>query len=581
MRELFLDLTADEEVAQYRFAGYEGEHNATQLVALLPARMRGKAGAEYRFLFETAAGEAVFSAAVPISSEGAVSVKLPKALMLPPVLKAYVGCYLKQEEQVVLVAKSAEMLLGVQKSVEEKEEMSSEGGSIPGLVVENEVTDSKNPVSAVAVQKALGGKLNGSAVVEAVSDHKIASHEKIPTEKAVALALEDKMARDAVVEAVSDHKSASHEKIPTEKAVALAISPLMKEEDYVVDDELLVTTNNPVKGAAVAQSVAGAVKKAVQANAVCLTDASLLPQRIRVYTKELQETLAVGEWVAESDFAFSSVDVNKITSARVVRMEEDTLYFDDGSFWEGSGQRSSTIDGSVTEFFQVGDYAFFVPREGEDGSVDLHRAALALEPTLAAGKTVLQYGKNLCPVSSAFCGHGETGEFSLEHICQAGEYTFSTDVTISSWEDRETLRLAVTVYYEDGTAKTWESQEINVDSVQDGIVRRQSLTFTVEDKAVREIKISPLAFSDGGAEKEAEAENMMLEYSPHETEYEPYREVQSFVSGANAKVDVICDGNVTTLMGDRNVFISFEYNLDMGNVISRLEKAILDLGGTL
>ncbi|MBR2616150.1 MAG: hypothetical protein IKC69_05680, partial [Clostridia bacterium] len=133
MRIVYFDLSMDETLVGYRFAGLEGEHNATLLTALLPPRMQKGPEAEYRFLFETAKGEAVFSVPVTPNGEWEVSVPLARSLTVPPLLKAHVGCFIKEGEELVLVAKSAEMQLGIQKSVTEKGSPASlSGGSVPG-----------------------------------------------------------------------------------------------------------------------------------------------------------------------------------------------------------------------------------------------------------------------------------------------------------------------------------------------------------------------------------------------------------------------------------------------------------------
>ncbi|MBR7165262.1 MAG: hypothetical protein IKD18_03190 [Clostridia bacterium] len=160
MRKIEFDLTENESMPRYRFAGFEGEHNATLLTVLLPERMRKGNEAEYRFLFETASGEAVFSAALPLSEEGALSVLLTRSLMVAPELKAYVGCYVLEEGEPVLVAKSGEMVLGVQRSLtNESGEMDRSGGEVPGLVIDTALSaQSRNPVENRAVYAALEEK---------------------------------------------------------------------------------------------------------------------------------------------------------------------------------------------------------------------------------------------------------------------------------------------------------------------------------------------------------------------------------------------------------------------------------------
>lgn len=301
MREVVFDLSSDETVSRYCFAGFEGEHNATCLVAMLPHRMILE-GAEYRFLFETAKGEAVFSVPV-IPKEGTVSVFLTRALMIAPRLKAYVGCYCKEGGETRLIEKSAEMVLGIQKSVAEGSEMDLGVGDLPGLVLEDSVLEgSENPVKSNALYRAFAGKVGKGDLSQSIPSDGNAKKDRAVSEKAVAAALEkhwskeelsiagafsqdekmpvqggvvfralqDKVGKDELSQTVPEKEQASVNCAVSEKAVAVALEPYLKKEEYGADERVR------------AENVANALKGKKSGNPITLFDVSPLEHDIKV-----------------------------------------------------------------------------------------------------------------------------------------------------------------------------------------------------------------------------------------------------------------------------------------------------------
>ena len=105
MRELEFDLRSDKKSAVYCFGGYQKEHNETKISVRLPQRMQSEDDAQYRFVFETAEEELVFSP--PVSpNEGVLHFTLPQQLMLPPELKFYVASYRYDQGQLIQLAKT-------------------------------------------------------------------------------------------------------------------------------------------------------------------------------------------------------------------------------------------------------------------------------------------------------------------------------------------------------------------------------------------------------------------------------------------------------------------------------------------
>lgn len=186
MRNITVDLSADRQDAIHLFGGFEGEHNATELSVILPERMKSEEAVEYRFVFETAKGEVIFSAPIPLD-EGTLSVSLVKNLMLAPRLTVYVGCYRYEDGVLVRLCKSGQIVLGI-RNPEEGEicEWNGEGGCVPGIVMEDEVLpDSSNPIKSSALYGALKEKVPFSHITDKVREESEAG-EKLPTEKAVA-----------------------------------------------------------------------------------------------------------------------------------------------------------------------------------------------------------------------------------------------------------------------------------------------------------------------------------------------------------------------------------------------------------
>ncbi len=156
MRELKFDLSADSYLPQSEFAGFEGEHNATRVILLLPERLQVE-GAEFYMVFELLKSkETIFSAPL-IPESGAIMLDLPKQLMVSPGTSVYAAVYQRVGEDLLQIAKTGKVFL----EIKEPEDgvlvaYSAQGGSAPGLVIESEIkAKSTNPVSSDAICRAL------------------------------------------------------------------------------------------------------------------------------------------------------------------------------------------------------------------------------------------------------------------------------------------------------------------------------------------------------------------------------------------------------------------------------------------
>lgn len=156
MREILFDLSEDSNLPKSAFGGFEGEHNATCLSLRLPERLLAE-GAVYYMVFETARNdEVIFSA--PLLADGDIlRTALPRQVMVSPRVTVHAAAYRKEGEELVEIAKTARVMLEIEyPESENKIELSEDGGSIPGLVIENALLpESDNPVSSRVLSKAI------------------------------------------------------------------------------------------------------------------------------------------------------------------------------------------------------------------------------------------------------------------------------------------------------------------------------------------------------------------------------------------------------------------------------------------
>lgn len=156
MRELVFDLSDDNYLPKSGFGGFEGEHNATGIALLLPERLLAP-DAVYYMVFETEKnGEVIFSAPL-LPDENRIYATLPRQVMLAPRVSIHAAAYRKNGEELAEIAKSARAVLEIKYPQGETErELSTDGGEIPGLVIESALLpESENPVSSRALHSEL------------------------------------------------------------------------------------------------------------------------------------------------------------------------------------------------------------------------------------------------------------------------------------------------------------------------------------------------------------------------------------------------------------------------------------------
>jgi hypothetical protein len=88
------------------------------------------------------------------------------------------------------------------------------------------------------------------------------------------------------------------------------------------------------------------------------------------------ETYEKGEFVVGGDMAFEHPNPSKYTEDTFLKViqvdpDSDTIYFDNGDLWQGSGEFTGGAEGSVVTEFPVGSWACLGP--GDEYEIALHR----------------------------------------------------------------------------------------------------------------------------------------------------------------------------------------------------------------
>ncbi len=596
MRNISVDLTQDSPTPQYLFVGYEGEHNATRLKVVLPERMRLSGEVQYRFLFETARGEAVFSAALTPEEDGSLSVLLAQALMVPPVLKAYVGCYGTENGETVLVAKTPQMLLGVQKSIPEtQEEVNVNGACVPGLKIEDRLLkDSENPVESRAIYQELEKKIGKGDVAGSVHaptlasasspvseravsyalenkvswsdvvfdlDSSLPSALKVPSETATVSALEKKVGWENTVSSVSS-TTASNDKIPTEKAVSHALKEKLSWDNVSTDISASAFSDEKVPSE---KAVSVALSRKFDADDLLvympsdsLTDTSdpleQMKKAVSAYGLGRHFSQYVQKGNVESSFSATSKNPvqNKVVSANVANALKGTA----------SGTFVHLDDISPLE------HEMKVTLSGEEESL--------------ANATLKRCGKNLFdPQSLVDCG-GVIQEDGAIYFARAnsisqttvfqGDFgtkrlTFSYKVKTAAAGGSSGARFFI--YYKDGTYE-YVGNVSGLDYQEIVVTTRIGYQF---DRIVGDY---------GSALNSTWIKDIQIEVGTTKTDYEAY-----FCTEYELNADGTVDGvkslyPVTVLSTDSTgVNVKAEYNKDTNKVMENLVNAIISLGGNV
>jgi len=544
MRKILVDLSQDRQDAVHLFGGFEGEHNATFLSVILPERMKNKSDGEYRFVFETAKKEVIFSAPIE-PQDGVLSVSLVKHLMLAPHLVVYVGCYRYENGATVQIAKSGQIVLGI-KNPEDGEvaEWDGEGGCVPGIVMEDSILeDSKNPVKSSAIAAAFKEKVPFSHITNQVGTAKEAG-DKLPTEKAVAERLEDFVLREEFDENVL---SVGNEVYTT------------KEEMSEFD-------------AAAKRSFASALQASVSGNPLRLDDVSCLPHRIKVeMTSEpyRQGSLIIRKgqnstYNLENDGYYtvlgtSSQEENgELLSVTVLFSADPLLIGMVASLSAGASAEELLNLNSLKE----GDVVWY--STGVNDVAGLYYGEKVSKDIKKYGKNLIPYpysGKSVTTNGMTFTVNGD-GSITLN-----GTATFDTSFHLAT---SIPLRAGTTYYMSDSGTGIITIAYTKSNGTNDRIFANK---FTWNKDYVFN---SLYLHVPAGKTFENATIFPMLELGEAASEYEPYKEPVTYTADENGIVnDVTSVCPTTTLVADDGVTIAAEYNKDTNKVISEIRKNLI------
>ncbi len=552
MRNILVDLSRDRQDAVHLFGGFEGEHNATTLSVILPERMMKQSDGEYRFVFETAKKEVIFSA--PIEPEdGVLSVSLVKNLTLAPRLTVYVGCYRYENGAPVQIFKSGQIVLGM-KNPEEGEavEWNGEGGCVPGIVMEDSVLPhSQNPVKSRVLYAALEEKIPFSHVTDKVSDISKAG-EKIPTEKAVAKRLEDFVPKETFAEEV------------------LAVG----NEAYTHREEF-----NDLKNLA-----ASAVSTTKTGNPLRLDDISPIEHEMKVSAKVTQR-YEIGTLLASKEYAGSyNLETDKYYTVLYKSIEEqdDTLSRVALLFSEEplQGWVTHLVEGAneqelaALKNLKAGDVLYYGMLDGEAGLY--YTKAIYFDSMTA---TVQRYGKNLLPYpyrnttktesGISFTDNGDgtvtangTAEANAIFYCASsvapiplkkGTYIISG---VPSGENANAFAIQIS---------TSSGKSVNATSASNPVI-----TLDADDN----INFFTIVVWEGYTANNVTFKPM-LEVGTTPSEYEPYKAPVTYTSDENGNVKGVTSlYPTTTLIAEESAIIAVQYNTDAGEFVRELSERI-------
>lgn len=587
MRELYFDLTQDRPCPLYCFGGYEGEHNATKLHVTLPERMRSEEESQYRFVFETAEQEEIFSLPIPLE-EGEVSILLPQQLMISPELNLYVGCYRYREEELVLLAKSQKIVLSIQnpRSAKGETQWSEAAGGVLGIGLDDRVipespnvvrggaiaeelekcvkwTDvsedlketNHRPVFASTVSAALNGKLDREELRDTLTE----SGRHAVTSDCLYVALEKKMDLDRLKTqlqgGIFPEEEASEEKVVSEKAISHALSQADQRAK---------------------NSFAGALKGTKSGTAVLIEDGSEVPCQARVTV------------TPSPVFSCSYADVSQWNGAffgkapqedLLTELETCTLLSQKDGVWEYhimiDHERDLVLSSPqpIPSFSEGAWIRFWA--ESETIEIFPH------EKIWKAGKNLFSM-ENFTKIANSSTRKITNGSYQREttaaHLSStvlneddikshyngipkfpAGDYTFSCEAVVDSTQKSHPVGLDLQL--EDGSEERLET----------GVSKRIPLPFVILSVTTSNVA----EFRKG----HIYTTTFQLEAADKAGEYAPFQEpVVLDATNSEEMKKLVIDHNPATIF-TLNGTLTVEYNRDLNGALNEIRNAISLLGG--
>ena len=599
MRQIVFDLTQDSCFPQSTFGGYEGEHHATALTLHLPPRLLAP-DAVYYMVFETAKNQEVVFSAPLILENDCLTASLPKQVMEAPGVTVHAAAYRREGTELVEIAKSARVVLEIKYPESElQKELSRDGGTIPGLVIENALLpESDNPVASRVLYDAIG----------AIDENQIRG---AFVNAAGQLVLTKKNQTRYFAGNVVGPKGDKGERGPVgptgekgEKGNVGERGPQGVKGDRGLQGPQGPKGEKGEKGTDADYAlISNALKKSVEDKVILCDDPSPLPQSIRATVggvkKRLIVTKSTGQLYA-TDYLEPRI-YTVVWTGYTAEADREVIRLDDGNM---IGIRSLSHDVASLDEIRKGDQVQLQGVVDENGCLDDWYFYL-LEHVDPSAVTVTKYGKNLFDET----GNLENGEIVTLH--ENGETVFThkeyqnPNVTqkeyisfnaTSLWQLIHHLNLPVTVSFDlktpiAGEVRVYTLGQKRFEFIQgsgylsaDTDWKRFSFVATTIQMDLSD-QADECAFSFYGTYGTGVVpmvKNIQFELGEAESEYESGKTETFTATGDGDVAEIPCAGKPFLLATDHpDAVLSLTYNRDLNQVISHLEDAIRAIGGTV
>lgn len=583
MRELLFDLSADSYLHQSDFAGFEGEHNATRITLNLPHRLQVE-GAEFYMVFEILKRkETVFSAPLFLQ-DGAVSLILPRQLMSSPGTSVYVAAYRREGENLQTIAKTGKVFLEIKEPEEGNPvEYSTEGGGIPGLVVEDEILpNSKSPISSGAVWKALEKTVSEEDLKRDFS--------KVDTEIS-ALKTEDENLKKEIADLEISQENFSKETVTLKGEISK-----VKEENILLAEktEALSEKIDRQKKEILTSFLIGKEKgeSGIRMNDVAATEEEIQVQLsggedfVKIYQNGNSEICETGYYT--------------VTGIRSPDLGDGMWEFttNDGSYLIYPAEEDVFAEASLVK---VGDVIF---HDVETGNGYLYSSITdySTVPLTMFGKNFVNIENPTYKLNAVYEVDGDGGvTLTRGDLASGGEQSYTSraywnlgryddfvgktfTVSLNVLEKSVSTNDSLSVYANfNGKNATRISSTLNFNSTGEKV-----LSFTVPENT-KEWENIGLFFNYQSLGTTTETgeyikfKELQVEWGDKATEYEGYKEPVSFIPDADGVVAGITGyyPTVTFMVKNEDVKIEAVYCRDINRVIEQIENAIVALGGNV
>ena len=331
---------------------------------------------------------------------------------------------------------------------------------------------------------------------------------------------------------------------------------------------------------------ANALKGSASGNPIRLDDVSPLQHEIAVSVTKKETIYTKGEEIADSewseDISDSIRELEEDTFLTITEIEgDDKLYFDNGGYWEGSGQfTTGDNEGHVlADSFSVGEVVCISPYEFGDGEMHLWlcKATATESSGPANGATIEKRGvENLFSLAD-FSYQGSASKVSVEdnkatsHFWHGGQIKNIVNATcMSDYYNGVKPIPAGTYTFLCNPFKNSKGDIYNPGldiKLEDGTGGR--IEANVPTEVFQSFSPSAISFFNSVPMTETETYSTSLQLV----------KAGVYVADENGKVKgILGNGETVTLIAESGVTISAEYNRDINKAFAEIQQAIATMG---